>query len=97
MCDHLFSVEEGPDKKRETHKTPVKKTAEMPIFFALLSCNFQITCCGTIKIDISDALFKNAAPRLIALISKHLPPLIHGFQNFSIGLQEKMMRKTETA
>lgn len=107
VFDHLFSVGGGPDleKKRKkgegggetTHKTPVKKMADIPIFFGLLSCNFQITCCGTIKIDISDALFKNAAPTLIALISKHLPPLIHGFQNLSIGLQEKIRRKMETA
>lgn len=83
-------------KKKTTHKTPVKNTAEIPTFFALLICNFQITCCGTIKIEISDALFKNAAPRLIALISKHFPSLIHGFQNLLMGVQEKMRRKTET-
>lgn len=83
-------------KKKTTHKTPVKNTAEIPTFFALLICNFQITCCGTIKIEISEALFKNAAPRLIALISKHFPSLIQGFQNLLMGVQEKMRRKTET-
>lgn len=82
-------------EKNEAYKPPVRKTIEIPIFFFKDIWRFHMSFWGIINMEISETLLKEAATMLIALTSRHRPSLIHGFQNFSTGLQENISRKAQ--
>lgn len=56
-----------------------EKIVESPRFFFKDNWSFQMAFCGTIRMKISEAVWKEAAATLSALTSRQRPPWSHGF------------------
>lgn len=71
----------------DTHKTPIRNTAEVEILRLLDILSRQITTCGNARMLMSDAALKELATILTKGILTQCPPVINGSHAFVMGLQ----------